>query len=52
MAQNTKAAAKELTSASRFQKNARKRACWLMLILCVIVAIVLAAVLLCDRYFR
>jgi hypothetical protein len=44
MAQNTRAASKELISASRFQKNARKRACWLMLILCVILTVVLLAV--------
>ena len=45
MGQNTRAAARELTSASRYQKNARKRACWLMLILCVILTIVLLAVI-------
>jgi len=44
MAGHTKAAAKELTSASRYQKNARKRACWLMLILCIILTVVLLAV--------
>jgi SNARE domain len=44
MAQNTRSAAKELVSASRLQKNARKRACWLILILCVILTIVLLAV--------
>ena len=45
MAQNTKAASRELTSASQYQKSARKRACYLMLILCVILTIVLLAVL-------
>jgi syntaxin 7 len=44
MAQNTKAASRELTSASRYQKGARKRACYLMLIPCVILTIVLLAV--------
>jgi len=51
MAQNTKAASRELTSASRYQKGARKRACYLMLILCVILTIVLLAVA-CTLLFR
>jgi t-SNARE complex subunit (syntaxin) len=42
--QQTRAANKELTQANRFQKNARKRACWLMLILVIIVTVVLLAV--------
>ena len=41
---HTAKGATELTSASQFQKNARKRACWLMLILCIIFTVVLLAV--------
>jgi syntaxin 7 len=51
MAQNTRAAAKELTSASQYQKNARKRACWLMLILCVILTVVLLAVIVPTKWY-
>jgi t-SNARE complex subunit (syntaxin) len=45
MAVHTQSAAKELTQANRYQKNARKRACWLMLILCIILTVVLLAVI-------
>ena len=44
MRDHTRNAMKELSSASRWQKSARKRACWLMLILCIIVTVVLLAV--------
>lgn len=44
MARHTKDASKQLTSASRLQRSARKRACWLMLILVIILTVVLIAV--------
>jgi t-SNARE complex subunit (syntaxin) len=45
MADHTRGAVKELTAANKYQKNARKRACWLMLILCIILTVVLLAVI-------
>lgn len=44
MRDHTRNAMKELSTASRWQKSARKRACWLMLILCIIITVVLLAV--------
>jgi len=41
---DTQAGSRELTSASRYQKNARNRACCLLLILAVVLAVVLLAV--------
>jgi len=49
MAIHTKNGMQQLTSASRYQKGARKRACWLVLILCIILCIVLIAV--CSHAF-
>lgn len=43
---NTKQADVELRQASRYQRQARGRMCWLLLILAVILTIVLLAVFL------
>lgn len=44
MNSSVRGASRELTSAARYQKNARKRACILIIIFAVILAIILAAV--------
>ncbi len=44
MAGHTRAADRELRSANQYQKSARKRACWLTLILVIILTVVLLAV--------
>lgn len=44
MAGHTRAAERELRSANQYQKSARKRACWLTLILVIILTVVLLAV--------
>lgn len=44
MAGHTQAAERELRSANQYQKSARKRACWLTLILVIILTVVLLAV--------
>jgi syntaxin 7 len=48
MAGHTRAAERELRSANQYQKSARKRACWLTLILVIILTVVLLAV--CPPY--
>lgn len=44
MAGHTRAAELELRQANRYHKGARKRACWLTLILVIILTVVLLAV--------
>lgn len=43
---DTRGADVELRSASRYQKNARKRACFLLVILAVVLTVVILAVVL------